>query len=275
MQVTTGYVDAGDGRLYYEAAGEGAPLVLAHAGFVDSRMWDDQWPEFTQRYRVIRFDMRGYGKSDRATGPVSRREDLYQLLRELDIERAAMLGCSLGGTVILDAALEHPGMVSALVVVSAAPSGFELRGEPPRYFREMMAAGAQGDLARVSELQLRMWLDGPQREPEQVDPGVRRRAAEMNRIPVANGTWGIADMQPARPLDPPAARRLGEIQVPTLVVAGALDDPEILRAAEVMATGISGARKKIIPGGAHLPSMEQPAEFNQAVLDFLAGVAKR
>ena len=104
----TGYVNVDNGKLWYEVGGEGDTLVLVHAGFVDSRMWDDQWDTFTQHYRVIRFDQRGYGKSDPAQGPVSRRVDLLQLLDELGVERAALLGCSMGGEAAMDVAIEYP-----------------------------------------------------------------------------------------------------------------------------------------------------------------------
>ena len=82
----------------------------------------------------------------------------------------------------------------------------------------------------------------------------------------------LNDRQPLNPLDPPAAGRLGDVRVPTLVIAGALDDPEILRAADVLATEIPNAKKVIIPDGAHVPNMEQPDLFNRTVLDFLATV---
>lgn len=272
VHVTSNYVDLGDGKLYYEEAGEGEPLVLSHAGFVDSRMWDDQWNDFTQHYRVIRFDMRGFGKSDPAGGPITRRNDLYQLLKHLNIARVTLLGCSMSGEIILDFALEHPEMVAALVVVSAVPGGFELQGEPPRYLMEMMAAIEQGDLALASELQNRIWIDGPFRQPEQVDPLVRQRATEMNRIALANQTWRKVDVSPLNPLNPPAVQRLNEIRIPALIIAGGLDHPEILRAAEVMATAIPGARKVIIPDCAHLPNMEKPGRFNQVVLDFLSNI---
>jgi pimeloyl-ACP methyl ester carboxylesterase len=265
----TGYASIGDGKLYYEMAGEGETLVLVHAGIVDSRMWDDQWDAFTRRFRVIRYDMRGFGKSDPAQGPVSRRAELYRLLTELKVERAALLGTSLGGETVVDLALEHPEMASALIVVSAVPSGFELQGEPPRYIMEMMQAAQQGELERATDLQIRISIDGPFREPEQVNPEVRKRAAEMNRIPVKYGTFFTADAQPADPLDPPATTRLGDIRVPTLVMVGALDHPEILRAADVMVSGIKRAKKVIIPDSAHLPNMEQPQAFNQAALNFL------
>jgi pimeloyl-ACP methyl ester carboxylesterase len=270
--VKADYVKVGDGKLYYEIAGEGEPLVLVHAAFVDSGMWDTQWNEFAKHYQVIRFDMRGNGKSDKATKPVNRREELYQLLTELGIERGHILGCSMGGMTVIDFALEHPEMAKSLIAVSASPSGFELKGDMPPHLQEMMEAAQKGDVERTSELQIRIWVDGMYRKPNQVDPAVRKHAAAMNKIAVKNGTFGVADMKPLNPLNPPAVGRLKEIKVPTLVIAGALDHPEVVRAADVMAAEIKGAKKLIIQDAAHVPSMEKPAEFNRAVLDFLRGV---
>ncbi len=271
---TTGYVDVGNGKLWYEIGGEGDTLVLIHAGFVDSHMWDDQWDAFTKHYHVIRFDQRGYGKSDPAQGPISRRDDLLRLLDGLGVERAALLGCSMGGEAVMDIALEHPERILALIVASAAPSGFQMQGAPPRYVMEMMEAAQKGDVERTSDLQIRIWVDGPFREPEQVNSSVRQRAAEMNHIPVKQGTFFTADVQPIKPLNPPASTRLKEIGVPMLIIAGALDDPEILRAADIMASEIKGAQKVILPNSAHLLNMENPQMFNQAVLSFLGGPNK-
>ncbi len=272
-KTTTGHVNLNDGKLYYEVGGEGETLVLNHAGFVDSGMWDSQWDDLTRHYHVIRFDMRGYGKSDDVSAPIVRREDLHRLLQLLNVERAHLLGCSMGGEIVVDFALEHPEMVSSLILVSTVPGGFEMQGAPPQNLLDMMEAVKEGNLERASELQIRIWVDGDYRKPEQVDPAVRQRAAEMNRIAVANGTWTKADMQPASPLDPPAAKRLNEIQCPTLIIVGALDNPEILRAADVMASEIPNAQKVIISDAAHVPNMDKSAEFNQAVLSFLQGIS--
>src|SRR5690606_7771391 len=132
---------------------------------------------------------------------------------------------------IIDFALEHPEMVSALAPVSAVPSGFQMQGEPPQELLEMFGAIQQGKLRRASDLQVRLWADGPFRQPEQVDPQFRELAAAMTRIPLANGTWAVEMAQPELPPESSAAGRLAEIQAPTLVLAGALDNPEILRAA--------------------------------------------
>jgi 2-hydroxy-6-oxonona-2,4-dienedioate hydrolase len=265
----SGFIDVDGGKIYYDICGTGPALVLTHAGFVDSGMWDGQWEDFSRSYRTIRYDMIGFGKSSPAQGRLCRRDDLYHLLQKLGVERTMLVGCSMGGELTLDLALEHPHMAAALVLVSSAPSGFQFQGAPPADLLEMMAAVQQGDLEHASELQIRIWVDGPFRQAEQVNAGVRKHAAEMNRIAVKNETWARADVQPLRPLVPPAVERLDQVRVPTLIVDGALDNPEVLRAGELMHSQIPGAKKVILPESAHVPNMEKPVEFNQAVLRFL------
>lgn len=178
----------------------------------------------------------------------------------------------MGGEIVIDFTLEHPEMVSSLVTVSGTPSGFEMQGEPSSEILEMLQALKQGDLKRVSELQIRLWIDGIYRQPEQVDPEVRKRAAEMNRIAVENETWARADSNPLNPLNPPAVERLTEIAVPVLVLAGSLDHPEVLRAANLLEIEIRDAKKIILSDTAHMPNMEKPAEFIRIVLDFLSEI---
>lgn len=271
-QTTTGTIETGSGKLYYEMAGQGETLVLIHAGFVDSRMWDDQWAALAERYRVVRFDMRGFGRSDAATAPTPRRHDLLAVFDQLGIARATLIGCSLGGEVALDFALEQPERVSALILVSAVPGGFQLEGDPPPHVLDMIGAMQAGNLERAGDLQVCIWVDGMFRQPEAVDATVRARAREMCRIPLAQHTWPIVDMQPAQPLDPPAVERLETLDLPVLIIDGALDHPEVLRAGDVMAARIPNARKVVIPGGAHVVSMEQPGAFNASVESWLAAV---
>src|SRR5258708_28279273 len=142
-----------------------------------------------------------------------------------------MLGCSFGGTIMVDFVVEPPEMVSALITASFAPSGFQVQGDPPPLVLEMVTASQRGETARVSELQLRLWVDGPYRQPQQVNPLVRERAAEMNRIPVGLNTWLVADSHPLDPLDPPAIGRLSTIHTPALIMAGGADRPEVVTAA--------------------------------------------
>ena len=272
--MANGYFETGSGKLYFEVGGaeNTETVVLNHAAFLDSGMWDAQWAALTKQYRVIRYDMMGFGQSDPATGPRCRRADLYALLQHLDVQNVHFVGCSMGGEIILDLTLEHPGLVRSLTIVNGTPSGFVPQGEPPQYLFDMIGAMQAQDVDRASELALRIWVDGPQRTPDQVDPTVRQYAATMNRIPVVQNTFAIADMQPANPLDPPAITRLDQVIAPTLIVKGLLDHAETLRALDLMVTGIPDVRVVEIARGAHVPNMEQPEQFNQALLAFLGAV---
>ncbi len=266
---TSGYLELDNGTLYYETAGAGDPVVLSHAAFLDSRMFDAQWEILAQHFRVIRYDMRGYGQSSPANGPVSRRDDLCRLLDYLEVGSAHFVGCSNGGMIMLDLALEQPERIRSLTLVGSTPSGFEPQGEPPRYLLEMLDAMQRADVERANELQIRIWLDGSFREPDAVDKALREKALLMNRIPVERQTFLIADMQPVNPLTPPALRRLDAVQCAALVVDGTLDHPVIVEAADLMVAGMSNARKVMIEGAGHVPSFERPEVFNPLLLDFL------
>jgi pimeloyl-ACP methyl ester carboxylesterase len=253
-------------RFYYEAAGAGRPLVLVHAGICDLRMWDEQFDAFARAYRVIRYDRRGFGRTTTTMpAPFSHHQDLYELLNYLGIERAFLLGCSQGGKTILDLALEHPSTARSLVLVTSAVGGFTFTGEPPLQLAELEEADERGDLARVNELELQIWVDGPHRTPTEVDRKVRERVREMNLIALKSATAAGSEMS----LEPAAVDRLGQIRVPALIVAGALDTPRTLAAAKLLAEKIPDARSVVINETAHLPSMERPEEFNQHVLEFL------
>ena len=271
-KTTKGYFDLGDGQIYYETAGKGTPLVLSHAAFLDGRMFDTIWEPLAEQFRVIRYDMRGFGKSSPATGPLCRRNDLDRLLTHLNVDQAHLVGCSNGGQISLDLALEQPQRVKSLTLVDSTPGGFQLQGEPPRHLMDMFTAAQSGNFDLTNELQIRIWLDGQHREPDQVDPALRKFALEMNRIPVTQNTFFISDMQPASPLDPPAITRLESVACPAWIVAGALDHSEVLRAADEMAKRIPNARKTIIESTGHVPSYEQPELFVKMLMDFLCGM---
>jgi len=265
----TGFLEIDGSNLYYETAGDGTPVVLSHAGFLDSRMFDGIWEQLSRKFMVIRYDMRGFGKSDPVTGPVCRRADLARLLNHLGIKQAHLVGCSIGGELSLDLALENPGLAKSITLVDSTPGGFDMKGEPPRYLFEMFNAVQNGDVDYGSELQIRIWIDGQFREPDQMDKKLRQKALEMNRIPVERKTFLIADTQPARPLTPPAFTRLDKVACPALIMAGSLENSEVLRAADEMAARIPDAKKVIMEGCAHVPAFEQPEVFLSHLMSFL------
>ena len=209
-EARTGYIEQTDGRLYYEVAGEGETLVLGHAGFVDGSMWDDQWDVFAQQYRVIRYDMRGYGKSDPAPGPRNRRHDLAELLQHLDVERCALLGCSMSGTIMLDFALEHPEMVTALMTASSAPSGYQPEGAPPPEIMEMFQAAKQGDTRASRSFRYASGLR-PNPPAGSGEPGGSPARRSNEPHPGRAEHFFVADLQPFEPLEPPAIDRLDTI----------------------------------------------------------------
>ncbi len=258
-----------DGSLSFDVTGAGLPLVFIHAGFVDRRMWETQVAAFSKQYQVIRYDMRGFGESSPATGPIDRRAELRHLLDQLDLERVILVGCSMGGEIALDVALEQPDRVAALVLVASVPGGFEFQGEPPADMLQLFEALQANDIERAVALQNQLWISGPHRQRADVDPSIWQKSAEMGRIPVTNQTMLTADMQPLDPLDPPSITRLHTVSCPTLVIAGSLDDAELLRGNVLLAEQIPHAQRIIMQGVAHLPNMEQPDAFNQTVLGFL------
>lgn len=252
--------------LYREVAGEGEPLVLVHAGIADGRMWDGQFAAFARRYRVIRYDMRGFGKSEMVAGPYSHHADLSGLLDDLGIERASFVGCSMGGRTVIDFALENPGRAVALALVGPSVGGFESDADPPPQWDELLAAEEAGDLEKVSELEVRIWVDGPSRGADVVDPSVRDLVREMNLIALRNEATGLGT---EIPLDPPAVGRLDGMRVPSMVIVGDLDRPEVISRTDLLERDLPDVRKVVMPGTAHLPNMEQPGRFNDLVLSFL------
>lgn len=261
----SGFLEFNNTKFYYEMDGSGTPLIFVHAGIADSRMWNDQFHVFAEKYQTVRYDRRGFGKTKMVAGDFSLHGDLHGLLKALDIKQAILVGCSQGGKTVTNFTLEHPEMVKALVLVGSALGGFEFDGEPPKQEAELIAADETGDLERVNELELQIWVDGQGRTPEQVDPKVRELVKDMNWIALQTPQ----DLGNEIPLEPAAANRLAEIKVPALVVIGDLDTAWCQAAADHLAKNIPNAKKVTMNGVAHLPNMEKPEEFNGYVLGFL------
>jgi len=269
--VRSGYAYVAGARLYYEMAGEGTTLVLVHAGIADRRMWDDQWLTFQSKYRVVRYDMRGFGNSPMSAGPFSNRQDLFGLLKYLRIKQAHFIGSSMGGMAVIDFALEHPQMASSMVLVSASVSGMQMQGEMPMQVLEMIQARRKGEFERAADLHVQIWADGFRRGSGHADEKVRERVRQMGLQALSNQAEFLKEtgFLTEEPLSPPAIDRLEQLVMPALIMAGDLDDKNVLQTADLLARRLPKARKMIIPGTAHLPGMEKPQEFNRVVLGFL------
>jgi pimeloyl-ACP methyl ester carboxylesterase len=264
-----GQIELADGaHLAFEDVGEGPAVVLLHPGLWDMRTWDPQVPTFTGAgYRVIRFDLRGYGGSSRpGSEPYSHVADLWSVLDHLGVEDAALVGCSMGGRIAIDATLSDPPRVWALVPVAAGVSGFEASAEEEDWWEDAMveayAAYDAGDMAAAQDGRLRVWASlGTDDEA----------GAAIRRIAMDNLHELTMDESSEVVLDPPAAHRLHEIDVPTLVVKAEHDPPISRRTTDTIAAGIPGARVVMLDAD-HVVNLRAPEAFDAAVLPFLAEV---
>jgi pimeloyl-ACP methyl ester carboxylesterase len=245
--------------------GDGTPVVLLHAFPLDSRMWLPQ-VEALGGYQVIVPDLRGFGSARELAGEVTPMDlladDVAKLLDERQLERAILCGLSMGGYVALAFARRHPERLGGLVLCDTRP-------------------GADTDSARDARLAMaeRVLAEGVGFLPETMIPRLLGKTSrERRRELVAQVTATILDQQPrgiaaaqrgmAERADSTGA--LGQIAVPTLVIAG-LEDELIEPDESVrMAAEIRDARLIQVPEAGHLVNLEQPEQVNEALLDFLA-----
>jgi len=231
-------------------------------------MWDPQWKTFSRSHRVVRYDQRGFGRSPIRPGRFSNARDLLDLIEQQALESVALVGVSMGGRIALEVSLARPELIEALVLVGAGLPGHEWSAEMKAADEAEEAALACGDLDEAVEVTLRTWVDGPRRRPEDVDPEVRARVAEMQRrayelqLPV----WETVEEEP---LVGDVATRLGEVRARTLVVVGEEDMPDMHQIADRLMREIPDARRASIADTAHVPSLERPREFDALVLPFL------
>jgi pimeloyl-ACP methyl ester carboxylesterase len=275
IQKDAGLAAINGARIYYEIAGQGQPLVMIHAGVADHRQWNNEFAHFADRFRVVRYDMRGYGQSEPVAGEYSHLLDLSALLDYLHLDPPfVLMGCSMGGTLAMDLALARPSQVGALIMVGSGPSGLELDVPRPTKFEEAEKADEAGDLDRLAEIETQIWFDGMGRTPAQVDQRMRQLAYEMDRLALGHEAKELGKRLPNAQV--PAAGRLSELSMPVLVIVGEHDIPFIQAAADYMEARIPSARQVVIQDAAHLSNMDQPEAFRRLVNAFLddVGLAK-
>jgi pimeloyl-ACP methyl ester carboxylesterase len=258
-----GLAEVNGTKLYYETAGTGHPLVLLHGGGADRRVWDGNFEDLAKHFRVIRYDLRGAGKSEVPQTKFTNREDLYALLQYLNVDKAYVLGLSRGGGVAFDFAVSHPEMVDALILVSSNLATL------PKVYHDMISraqkAGREEGIRRAAEI----WSSDPYQGPVQPNLPARKKVYEIMRENLATFLYfwdsPIASESGRRP----RAEQLQEIKAPTLVISGNLDGEEPRANYEWAAKGIPGARIAHVPGAAHLVNVDQPQEFLRIVTEFL------
>ncbi|WP_193103969.1 alpha/beta fold hydrolase [Brachybacterium sp. FME24] len=275
MLATTHYLDLPDQRIAYLDVGQShsPPLVLLHGGAVDKRMWHPQLDAFPD-HRLIVPDARGHGESSDAQAPYRLGDDVVALLDALEIERAVLVGVSMGGGTACDVALEHPDRAAAIVVSGAGTSEPEFTDPwTVQAFADWRAAEQAGDLEAWLEV-FRRFTVGPERRFEQVDPDVRELIATMGRDTVTGHVRMTSDGTPIppHPVTPVTHtwERLGQLEIPVLALCGALDATDLRANGRRLAATVPDGRYVEVPGSAHYPNLENPGAFDREVQDVLS-----
>ena len=265
MSTISGFATVNGTRLYYELAGAGPTLVLIHGFSIDTRMWDDQMDMLTPHFQVLRYDMRGFGRSalpdDRPYNPCV---DLCELMDSLDIKQAGIMGLSLGGWVAVDFAIAYPERVTSLIAADAAIMGYEWKeGRPSVQPAEV--AQSQG-----IEQAKQFWMGSPLFEAARRHPRVLRRLDEM--VSDYSG-WHWVNENPQILADEPAIYQLKDIACPSLVIIGEHDVYDFQEIAKILAAEIPNASLAIIADAGHMSNMENPKQFNAVLEEFLMSSA--
>ncbi len=255
-----GFVQVSGGKLYFEIAGEGCPLILiGGSGSMDLRQWDDQFKFFQQEFKAIQYDPRGVGKSDLPAASFSHVEDLEALLNFLEVDKAVLMGLSSGGGIALDFTLTHPQRVLGLVLSAPVVNGYKFSAEQQQRVASFANAAQRGAEAYVKTLlEDSFFIPAPQ------NPEARKGAQAL-----ITENFRPFDFSLIKQLDPPTISRLAEIDKQALLLIGNLDHPDVQKRTEFLERSIRGAKRVTINNAGHLVNLEAPRDFNRAAHEFL------
>jgi 3-oxoadipate enol-lactonase len=264
---TTAVLPLPGAGLAYEATGDGPAVVLVHGFGLDMRMWEPQVEHLAARYRVVRYDCRGFGASgafDPAV-PYTHAGDLVALLDHLAIGEAVLAGLSFGGRVVLQTALAAPARVAGLVLLDAVLDGVPWDPESADALDELARRVQAGGAPAGREA----WLAHPLFAAARQRPELAGQLAAMVAGYPGQHWLGV---DPHRPVQRPAIEALEDVATPTLVAVGDRDVPGFREMSAVLARRIPGAEYRVVAGAGHMVNMEQPAAVNDLLTWFLAGL---
>jgi pimeloyl-ACP methyl ester carboxylesterase len=264
LQTKAGYLILDGDSIYYEWTGSGQTLILIHDGLLHREVWNEQFSYFSKNYRVVRYDRRGYGASSAARASYTHLGDLNALFEQLGVEHAVLVACSSGGALAIDCALAYPRKVDALVLVGAVVGGFS-------YTPHMHTRG--GHLSGGFESELEEALYYVKDDPYEIYTENKYAKEKALAMIYAHPPKENRRQQFIRP-EIPAYRRLGEISIPTLILVGEYDIPDVHAHAGAIDAGIANSHRRLIPGSGHLVPLEQPALFNELLHTFLTDMSE-
>jgi len=247
-------------KIYFEKCGTSPQtVVLLHDGVIHSAAWDEVWPEFCKHFHTIRYDRRGYGRSSAATSGYFETDDLAALLRHLKLKRAAIVGSSQGAEISINFTLAHPEIVQELVLVGGVVGGMpysehfldrgNVLGKP------LEKGDVQGAISEASKDKYLLALG---------NDAARKRMVELLSANPQDLTRAYFELP-----EKPALPRLREIQIPTLLLVGDADIPDVHAHAGAIEAGIRRSRRVVVKDVGHPMYLEEPAEFSRLVIGFI------
>ena len=251
----------------YSDEGSGLPVVFIHAFPMNRTMWDAQVAALGGRCRAVRLDLRGFGGSSVPDGPYSMdrmASDVRGLMAHLDIDRAVLVGLSMGGYISLAFYKLYPDAVRALVLADTRASADTEEGRERR-FKSAEKAEREGSAAIVRDMEVAAFAPATREKR----PDILERARAMIE---ANSPHGIAAAQRGMAARPDSTYTLIGIDCPTLILVGSEDSLTPVSEAEALRNGIPHSRLKIIEGAGHMSNMEQPERFNAALIEFIGSI---
>ena len=245
-------------ELAHDDVGDGAPLLLIHAGVCDRRMWEPQWEALTERFRTIRCDLRGFGETPLPPERFNPADDVIALLDTLGLDRVSVVAASFGGRVGLELAATWPQRVEKLVLLSGEWENVERDPELESFGEEEDQLLSDGDVDGAAELNVRTWV-GPEASDE-----VRSLVHTMQRhaFEVQLAAGDDAEFEP-REVDPSA------VKAPTLLVSGGRDFAHFREVAAELGDRVPEAQHLELEWAAHLPSLERPRRVTRLLLHHL------
>lgn len=266
---TAHWIDVPHARLYTEQAGTGDTITMLHGFLVDSGQWDHEFAALADTHHVIRYDARGFGRSTIEPGRYAHHEDLAAVLDAYGVQRTALLACSGGAATALDFACAYPERVSALIFIGAGYWGRFADSTPAA--RAFLQALSTFDVNGLIDSSLRAFTDGPRRARNEVDPSARRHTEAMTThlFKRATSYWTYAAQDQQTPT-PSTLERLHEIDVPTVLIVGSEDVPEVHALSKELLEGMPHARMFVVHGAGHHANLEAPAQVLGLVQEALA-----
>ena len=263
MSAVAGYLDINEGRIYYEQLGKGPCIIFNHGFAMDRRMWDMQFAAFARQFRVVRYDLRGFGKSDLPAGSYSTVDDLQIIMDRLDIEKACLIGSSLSGSLAIEFALSWPERVTGLVLAGSNLRGYSHSDDYVKEYLHYREIARREGIVAAQEVMLgNLLLRSIAKKPELF--------ASIEAMLRDYSGFHLLSRDPHRVFYPRAIDRLGELTCPVQIIVGQNDIPDLQGVAKQLIAEIKHARSVIIPDVGHIVNMEASEQFNRIVLDFLS-----